>query len=78
MSQENVKLVQRVLGHLVTTGEVLWDTADPEIEIHDHDTLDWSRSPDVQAGSTPGIRQWAGSVARWSWVRCRDLRAAIG
>jgi hypothetical protein len=49
MSQENLKLVERVLGHLVTTGEILWDTADPEIEIHDHDAPDQATTAGTRA-----------------------------
>jgi hypothetical protein len=37
MSQENVEIVQQALGHFQQTGEPLWDTVDPNVEVHDHD-----------------------------------------
>src|SRR2546423_15594140 len=40
MSQENVEIVQRALGHFQRTGESLWDTVDPNVEVYDHDIPD--------------------------------------
>jgi uncharacterized protein len=37
MSRENVELLRRSAEHFERTGEPLWETMDPEIEIHDHD-----------------------------------------
>jgi ketosteroid isomerase-like protein len=65
MSQENVELAQRVFGHLVTTGEVLWDTADPEIEIHDHDTPDQGDYRGYE-GLTRWLEDWGAAWATWS------------
>jgi ketosteroid isomerase-like protein len=39
MSQENVDLVRRALEGFVA-GEILWDTLDEQVEVHDHDILD--------------------------------------
>jgi ketosteroid isomerase-like protein len=39
MSQEDVELVRRGFEGFVA-GEILWDTLDEEIEVHDHDILD--------------------------------------
>jgi ketosteroid isomerase-like protein len=39
MSQENVEIVRRALEGFVA-GEILWETMDEEVEIHDHDILD--------------------------------------
>jgi ketosteroid isomerase-like protein len=65
MSQENLKLVERVLGHLVTTGEILWDTADPEIEIHDHDAPDQGDYRGYE-GLTRWLEDWGEAWAEWS------------
>jgi ketosteroid isomerase-like protein len=40
MSQENVEIVQQAIGHFQQTGEPLWDTVDPSVEVHDHDIPD--------------------------------------
>jgi ketosteroid isomerase-like protein len=66
MSQENVELAQRVLGHLVATGELLWDTADPQIEVHDHDTPDQG---DYQGheGLRLWLEEWGAAWAEWSF-----------
>jgi ketosteroid isomerase-like protein len=65
MSDENVELAQRVLGHLAATGELLWETADPEIEIHDHDTPDQGdyRGHD---GLRLWLEEWGAAWADWS------------
>jgi ketosteroid isomerase-like protein len=65
VSQENVELAQRVLGHLVTTGELLWDAADPEIEIHDHDTPDQGDYRGHE-GLTRWLEEWGAAWAEWS------------
>jgi ketosteroid isomerase-like protein len=65
VSQENVALVQRVLGHLVATGEVLWDTAHPDIEIHDHDTPDQGDYRGYE-GLTRWLEDWGAAWAEWS------------
>ena len=39
MSSENVELVRHGLERFIA-GEVLWDTLDDELEVHDHDILD--------------------------------------
>ena len=40
MSQENVEIVRRGLEYFMRTDEHLWETIDPEVEIHDHDLPD--------------------------------------
>lgn len=39
MSHENVALVREGLERFIA-GEVLWETLDPDLEVHDHDILD--------------------------------------
>jgi len=39
MSQANVEIVRRALEGFVA-GEILWETLDQEVEVHDHDILD--------------------------------------
>ena len=65
MSQENVELVQRGLGHLAATGEVLWETAHPDLEIHDHDTPDQSDYRGYE-GLTRWLEEWGAAWAAWS------------
>src|SRR5919201_3284636 len=65
MSKENVELAQRVLGHLVATGEVLWDAADPEIEVHDHDTPDQGDYVGHE-DLTRWLEEWGAAWAEWS------------
>jgi ketosteroid isomerase-like protein len=65
VSQENVELARRVLGHLVTTGELLWDAADPEIAIHDHDTPDQGDYRGHE-GLTRWLEEWGAAWAAWS------------
>ena len=65
MSQENVELVQRGLGHLAATGEVLWETAHPDLEIHDHDTPDQSDYRGYE-GLTRWLEEWGAAWAEWS------------
>ncbi|MEA2208185.1 MAG: hypothetical protein QOF54_662 [Solirubrobacteraceae bacterium] len=60
-----MELAQRVLGHLVTTGELLWDAADPEIEIHDHDTPDQGDYRGHE-GLTRWLEEWGAAWAEWS------------
>jgi ketosteroid isomerase-like protein len=40
MSQQNVDLVRRGTEHFATTGEPLWETLDPQVEVRDHDIMD--------------------------------------
>jgi ketosteroid isomerase-like protein len=40
MSQENVATMQAAFEHFSRTGEPLWETIDPEVEVHDHDIPD--------------------------------------
>jgi ketosteroid isomerase-like protein len=65
MSQENVELAQQVLAHLVATGELLLDAADPQIEIHDHDAPDQG---DYQGheGLRVWLEDWGAAWAEWS------------
>src|SRR3954462_14929669 len=65
MSQENVELAQRVLGHYVATGELLWETADPQVEVHDHDTPDQGDYLG-HAGLTRWLEDWGAAWAEWS------------
>src|SRR4051794_7094273 len=65
MSQENVEIAQRVLGHLVATGEVLWDKTDPEIEVHDHDTPDQGDYRGHE-GLARYLEDWGAAWAEWS------------
>jgi ketosteroid isomerase-like protein len=65
MSQENVELAQRVLGHFVATGEVPWHLADPEIEVHDHDTPDQGDYRG-HAGFARWLEDWGAAWADWS------------
>ncbi|MCW3057147.1 MAG: hypothetical protein JWO21_1116 [Solirubrobacterales bacterium] len=65
MSQENVELAQRILGHFVATGEVPWDLADPEIEVHDHDTPDQGDYRG-HSGFARWIEDWGTAWADWS------------
>jgi uncharacterized protein len=65
MSQENVELAQRILGQFVATGEVVWHLADPDIEVHDHDTPDQGdyRGHD---GLARWLEDWGAAWAAWS------------
>jgi ketosteroid isomerase-like protein len=65
MSQENVELAQRILGHFVATGEVPWDLADPEIEVHDHDTPDQGDYRG-HSGFARWLEDWGAAWADWS------------
>jgi hypothetical protein len=65
MSQENVQLVQRVLGHWAATGELLWDTTDPQIEVHDHDAPDQGDYRG-QEGVRLWLDDWGAAWAEWS------------
>ena len=40
MSQENVERARQAFEHFLRTGEHLWDTIDPEVEVYDHDIPD--------------------------------------
>jgi ketosteroid isomerase-like protein len=64
MSRENVELAQRVLGHFVATGDVLWDTADPEVEVHDHDTPDQGDYLGRE-GVARWLEEWGAAWAEW-------------
>jgi ketosteroid isomerase-like protein len=57
VSQENVDLVRRALEGFIA-GEVLWDTIDAEVEVHDHDILD--------AGEYRGHAGFSRWVEDWS------------
>jgi ketosteroid isomerase-like protein len=65
MSQENVELAQRILGHFVATGEVPWHLADPEIEVHDHDTPDQGDYRG-HSGFARWLEDWGTARADWS------------
>jgi ketosteroid isomerase-like protein len=65
LSQENVELAQRILGHLVATGQVLWDKADREIEVHDHDTPDQGDYLGHE-GLARWLEDWGAAWAGWS------------
>src|SRR6478609_169212 len=65
MSQENVELVQQVLEHYVATGELLWDAADPEVEVHDHDAPDQGDYLGRE-GLTRWLEDWGAASADWS------------
>jgi uncharacterized protein len=65
MSRQNVELVERVLGHLVATGDLPWDATDPEIEIHDHDTPDQGDYRGRE-GLTRWLEEWGAAWAEWS------------
>jgi ketosteroid isomerase-like protein len=65
MSQENVELAQRVLGHFVATGEVPWHLADPEIEVHDHDTPDQGDYRG-HSGFARWLEDWGTAWSDWS------------
>jgi ketosteroid isomerase-like protein len=40
MSQENVELTRQAFEHYLRTGELQWESVDPEVEVHDHDIPD--------------------------------------
>ena len=40
MSRENVEIAQQAFEHYARTGEPLWETIDPAVEVHDHDIPD--------------------------------------
>ena len=40
MSQENVERARQAFEHFLRTGEHLWETIDPKIEVYDHDIPD--------------------------------------
>jgi ketosteroid isomerase-like protein len=65
MSQENVDLAQRVLGHWAATGELLWDTAHPEVEVHDHDAPDQGDYRGRE-GIERWLRDWGDAWAEWT------------
>ena len=52
MSQANVEIVRRALEGFVA-GEILWETLDQEVEVHDHDILDAG-----QYRGHSGIARW--------------------
>ena len=55
MSQENVEHLRRVMEHFQRTSEPLWESLDPEFEIHGHDIPD--------AGTYRGHDGWRKWVA---------------
>jgi ketosteroid isomerase-like protein len=57
MSQENVDLVRRALEGFAA-GQILWDTVDENIEIHDHDILDAGEYRG-HAGFRRWVEDWA-------------------
>ena len=55
MSQENVEIARRGFEHLLATGEPLWASIAPDIEVQDHNSPD----QDVYEGHA-GLGQWLG------------------
>ena len=65
MSQENVEIVQRGLGHYFATGEPPWEVFDEEIEVYDHDTPDQGVYRG-HAGCRRWLEDWGAAWADWS------------
>jgi ketosteroid isomerase-like protein len=58
MSQENVELLQRGLGHFVSTGEPAWEQIHPNVEVYDHDIPDAGEYRG-HAGYAKWLQDWA-------------------
>ena len=67
MSEENVQIVRRGLERFLATGELDWDTTDPDVEIHDHDIPD-SGEYRGAAGVGRWLEDWNAAWAEWSFL----------
>src|SRR6478672_5618024 len=65
MSRENVELARRGVEHVMQTGEPLWEMADEDYEIHDHDLLD-AREYRGRAGWARWLQDWGEAIAEYS------------
>jgi hypothetical protein len=64
VSQENVELARRGVEHVMHTGEPLWEMADENYEIHDHDMLD-AHEYRGHAGWARWLQDWADAFAEY-------------
>ena len=60
MSQENVEIVRHALESFVA-GEIIWETMDEEIEVHDHDILDAGQYRG-HSGFTRWVEDWGAGL----------------
>ena len=60
MSQDNVDLIRRSLSAFAA-GEILWDTIDEDVEVHDHDILDAGEYRG-HAGFTRWMEDWGAGL----------------
>jgi ketosteroid isomerase-like protein len=74
MSQENVELVQRLLGAFIATGEPSWESLHEEIEAHDHDVVD-AGVYGGHAGFSRWLENWDIAWAEFSIVPTEFLDA---
>jgi ketosteroid isomerase-like protein len=62
VSQENVEVVRQAHDRFAKTGEPMWESLDPDVEIFDHDIPDASNP----YKGAEGVAQWLSDFAQ-SW-----------
>ena len=65
MSRENVEAVKRSFEQFMATGEPVWDSLDPDVEVYDHDIFDAGEYRGHE-GIGRWLEEWATAWAAYS------------